>query len=912
MAKHLFVTLVTCFFLMGFGRSQSVDLQGTILDRYSARPVPQAQVNLAKLGLNAITDSSGRFHFVAVPTGARGDGTHPALRAQSGRVLVFRSTGPGIFSLRLIDPAGKPRYRADYALPVAGDWEVRLGGLPAGLYFAHVEGPAFHAAVKVVVLANAEGEGACFTVRPSPASALAKAAAVVDTLRVAKAGYRSAAFPVSDWVQSGLSFPVSDSTVSMGRLAGLSTSAGTLTPAFNSSTYAYRVSIPDTVNILRLTPDATPAKPYIRVNGALAPSGAPTDPLALLPGINTFTVDVMSQDSSASVSYQLQVHRIIKDTAKIASLILSTGTLVPAFDPNVLDYQVTLPPAAPSFMVTAQASPAGSRMVLGYGPLQPGVPSFPISILPATTTNITVFVLTDVPGDTVIRGYNLLVTRPYDPTQDPADAGIKSIVYTPSRSYIKPFNPDSTFEVSTLEPKDSVFDITITMNNASAALTVDGAPQESGTPKHVHLPYGRIQFLVETKSPDGAHSRYYYLIFYHPKPLPTAVVSGPDYTVAGFPTAYSATAASSSNCVGSITTVYRFDFGDGKIGYGSPASHAWAAPGSYPVTFQYSCYGFHNDSLIASSDWSLPFPVTVAPADTGGGKPVRKVSGYRPVSETWWPETTYVVTANAKFDSSAVLTIRPGTHVQIDTGVYLHVDAINAVGTAADSIRILGGELRVQWRGLSTFNSDGSYRAGPRFEYCSFPMSRIYVDFDLSTYGGYGVYLKNSRLPVITGTTYHSARGTYIEHCRVDRIDGLRLTNSKLVNSYLGIANIAADGSAPTEMRRCEVQSLEFPTDFTGMIIAGNTLRGVQAGSAGALSGNNILSMAATPMVRVAVNNVDLRGNYWGETVTAEMVAKGANANISVIKDIFDDVTLGKVDYSGWLTTPVAAALPDW
>lgn len=56
---------------------------------------------------------------------------------------------------------------------------------------------------------------------------------------------------------------------------------------------------------------------------------------------------------------------------------------------------------------------------------------------------------------------------------------------------------------------------------------------------------------------------------------------------------------------------------------------------------------------------------------------------------------------------------------------------------------------------------------------------------------------------------------------------------------------------------------------------------------------------------------VNLQGNFWDEPLTAEMEAKGENQNIPGIRDIFDDISLGKADYSGWLSAPVAGAGPD-
>jgi hypothetical protein len=55
---------------------------------------------------------------------------------------------------------------------------------------------------------------------------------------------------------------------------------------------------------------------------------------------------------------------------------------------------------------------------------------------------------------------------------------------------------------------------------------------------------------------------------------------------------------------------------------------------------------------------------------------------------------------------------------------------------------------------------------------------------------------------------------------------------------------------------------------------------------------------------------VNATGNYWGPQATAEMQA--GTTNISRIYDFYDDTSLVRVDWSGFLTSPVPNAGPDW
>ena len=71
--------------------------------------------------------------------------------------------------------------------------------------------------------------------------------------------------------------------------------------------------------------------------------------------------------------------------------------------------------------------------------------------------------------------------------------------------------------------------------------------------------------------------------------------------------------------------------------------------------------------------------------------------------------------------------------------------------------------MRLKWQGPLAYNPDGSYLAGPRFEYVTFQAGASpYLDET----GGYGFYMKHSRVPLVTAEFSKYARGSYIEHCR--------------------------------------------------------------------------------------------------------------------------------------------------
>ena len=93
-------------------------------------------------------------------------------------------------------------------------------------------------------------------------------------------------------------------------LAGLATSAGTLTPAFAGNTNSYLLSVPYPVATLALTPTAATPGAVIAVNGTPVTSGSASAPLDLAVGDNAVAVAVSSADGSDQRTYNLKVARL--------------------------------------------------------------------------------------------------------------------------------------------------------------------------------------------------------------------------------------------------------------------------------------------------------------------------------------------------------------------------------------------------------------------------------------------------------------------------------------------------------------------------------------------------------------------------------------------------------------------------
>ncbi len=92
-------------------------------------------------------------------------------------------------------------------------------------------------------------------------------------------------------------------------LAGLSLSAGTLTPGFESSTTSYSAVVPYATSQITVTPVAGNASATIRVQGVTVTSGAASAPVALAVGNTTITLVLTPQGAAFSKTYTVMVTR---------------------------------------------------------------------------------------------------------------------------------------------------------------------------------------------------------------------------------------------------------------------------------------------------------------------------------------------------------------------------------------------------------------------------------------------------------------------------------------------------------------------------------------------------------------------------------------------------------------------------
>ena len=153
-------------------------------------------------------------------------------------------------------------------------------------------------------------------------------------------------------------------------LLSLTPASGTLTPAFDPDVYEYSLTVPFEVTTMTFTAEA-PAGATYRVNRKNLGAGG-SDTL--------FRITVTAEDGETKKEYHVTVHRSEKEEeekpelsadASLLSLTPATGNLTPAFDPEIYQYNLTVPLEVTPVTFTAEvpegATSRVNRKNLGAG-----------------------------------------------------------------------------------------------------------------------------------------------------------------------------------------------------------------------------------------------------------------------------------------------------------------------------------------------------------------------------------------------------------------------------------------------------------------------------------------------------------------------------------------------------------------
>ena len=149
-----------------------------------------------------------------------------------------------------------------------------------------------------------------------------------------------------------------------------------LAPAFAKAAGSYTASVGYDASTVTLTPTAESATATIKVNGTIVASGGTSGAISLNVGSNNTITVAVTTPSGVSQNYTIAVTRA--DSSYLNTLTIKSGmsgfTLVPTFDPKVLNYSSSAG-TKPSATVTPTAQSPAATITVNGTPITTAAPS---------------------------------------------------------------------------------------------------------------------------------------------------------------------------------------------------------------------------------------------------------------------------------------------------------------------------------------------------------------------------------------------------------------------------------------------------------------------------------------------------------------------------------------------------------
>ena len=287
-----------------------------------------------------------------------------------------------------------------------------------------------------------------------------------------------------------------DTRSSDNTLKSLSVSKGNLYPAFDSASTTYSIEVDNDVTSIDVSAIANDEKADVSISGNTN----------LREGMNTITIKVTAENESVK-TYTINVNRKKSDNTKatettkssnnlLSSLLVGDGTLKPDFDPNTVDYAVTVGNDVNTLDLKAIAQDNKANVsISGNENLTVGKNTITITVTAENGAQ---------------RVYTVNVTKiDKDGNNKLDDIKISDGELSPK------FTPDNTFyDVEVKSGVDSI-DVTPTLQNPNAKVhyVVNGVSQESGK---VKLNEGNNLVQLQVEDENGLVKSYYLNVYRKP------------------------------------------------------------------------------------------------------------------------------------------------------------------------------------------------------------------------------------------------------------------------------------------------------------------------------------------------------------------------------------------------------------
>ena len=287
-------------------------------------------------------------------------------------------------------------------------------------------------------------------------------------------------------------------------LFDLSSSAGTISPAFSPTTTSYTASVPNSTASVTITPTVTDPTSTVTVNGNTVASGTVSPAIPLSIGNNTITVLVTAQDGTTTKTYTIQVTRI-SNVATLSGLASSAGALSPTFSSSTTTYTASVSNATASVTVTPTVTdPTATVKVNGAS-----VPSDSASAaIPLSIGGNTVTVLVTAQDGTTTKTYTVILTR-----AAPSAIDTLSGLSTTAGTLVPAFSPSVAYYAVTVPYTTISTTVNASAAEPAATLKVNGTTVTSGAvSQSIGLAVGANTISVVVTAPDGTTRSYHVVV----------------------------------------------------------------------------------------------------------------------------------------------------------------------------------------------------------------------------------------------------------------------------------------------------------------------------------------------------------------------------------------------------------------
>ncbi|MCX6979247.1 MAG: cadherin-like beta sandwich domain-containing protein [Verrucomicrobia bacterium] len=298
-------------------------------------------------------------------------------------------------------------------------------------------------------------------------------------------------------------------------LTSLVPSPGPLAPGFSNSITSYTESVPNSTASMTVTPTVAQANATVKVNGTTVASGTASGAIVLNVGTNTITTVVTAQDGVTTKTYAIIVTRAgsLSNNSDLASLVPSTGTLVPGFSSGTLIYTEGVSNATASMTVTPTVADSTATVTVNGFAVTSGTASGVIAL--NVGANVITTMVTAQDGVTT-KTYTVTVMRATPPSNN---ADLSSLL--PSAGTLSPaFSNTITSYTESVPNATASMAVTPTVAQANATVTVNGTTVASGTASgSIALNVGANIITTVVTAQDGVTTKNYTITITRANPV---------------------------------------------------------------------------------------------------------------------------------------------------------------------------------------------------------------------------------------------------------------------------------------------------------------------------------------------------------------------------------------------------------